>query len=341
MNATTPVVAILSVAGLTTTLAVFSGAAAFGIGAFLYLTHRTVVLRHYLTFLVSVFLFVLSFWFREIGTAISRIAAGSPTTGDATSTVVWNLGRASFLSEATGGVLMVLTLPRLSHGIFSRSVSNMRVTLSMLTAVSMIGLAITTIASPVWWAPVVLGLLLYGSVAVAIVEMAVWIHQTKPATTDTSESSIPPAVAATRALRRFLLVSSVFLPLFILDVVISSTDAAWTLHAGVRAIDNLSVPLYFMVLVVGSVAYAYRFMNEPALMVDERVSDFGRERYGLTEREVEVVEFIMEGFSVADAATAMKISPKTVENHLYSVYQKSGVSNRIQLYNLFENRRRL
>ena len=53
----------------------------------------------------------------------------------------------------------------------------------------------------------------------------------------------------------------------------------------------------------------------------------GREHYALTDREAEVVEFIMEGFSVADAA--MKISPKI------------GLKNRIQFYNFFENRRRL
>ncbi len=63
---------------------------------------------------------------------------------------------------------------------------------------------------------------------------------------------------------------------------------------------------------------------------------------GLTaDGEADVVEYIAEGFTIAEAATAMKISPKTVENHLYSVYQKTGVTNRIQLYNLFENRRRL
>jgi DNA-binding NarL/FixJ family response regulator len=53
----------------------------------------------------------------------------------------------------------------------------------------------------------------------------------------------------------------------------------------------------------------------------------GREHCALTDREAEVVEFIMEGFSVADAA--MKISPKI------------GLKNRIQFYNFFENRRRL
>jgi len=61
------------------TVAVFVGAAALRIGAFLYAPHHTTVLRAYLIFLASIFLSVLSFWFREIGDGFAALSAGSGT----------------------------------------------------------------------------------------------------------------------------------------------------------------------------------------------------------------------------------------------------------------------
>jgi DNA-binding CsgD family transcriptional regulator len=76
-------------------------------------------------------------------------------------------------------------------------------------------------------------------------------------------------------------------------------------------------------------------------MEGDEVTSRGKELLGLSDREAEVVEYIMEGYSVPDAAKVMRISAKTVENHLYKVYRKAGVSNRVQLFQLFQNRRRI
>lgn len=341
MDRTTGDALIISTAGVAQTIAVFVGAAAFGVGAFLYATHRTAVLRTYLVFLTSIFLFVLSFWFREIGMAIRALATGASATNGAW-VMVRTLSGASTLAEATGGIVLVLVLPRLTHGPFNRAVPAYRTGLAVVTAVAMAALTLTIVAAPNRWAPVVLISLMYATVAASIGEMAVWVGRRRADPSSPPPSGTDPGDGTAGAIRVFLLVSAAFLPLFVADVVISSPGAGtWARTSFGRALDDLSVPLYFIVLAAGSVAFAYRFLNEPPLLVDEQISDFARERYGLTNREVEVVEYIVEGFTVADAATAMRISPKTVENHLYAVYQKTGVTNRIQLYNLFENRRRL
>ncbi|MFW6388190.1 MAG: helix-turn-helix transcriptional regulator [bacterium] len=332
MDATTGS-AIISPAAVAQTVAVFVGAAALGIGAFLYATHRTAVLRTYLVFLTSIFLFVLAFWFGEIETAVTALVSTAAEPVESATVIVQTLDGASFLAEAVAGIVLVVVLPPLTHGLFNRAVPAYRRVLSVATALIMAMLAPAIVAAPVGWAPVVLISIMYATVAVSIAEMAAWIAR--------RNRRPDPDADTVAAIRAFLLVSAVFLPLFVADVIISSSGARWADHPIIRALDNLSVPLYFILLASGSVVFAYRFLNEPPLMVDEQVSKFGRERYGLTEREAEVVEYIIEGFSVADAATAMRISPKTVENHLYSVYQKTGVTNRIQLYNFFENRRSL
>ena len=56
-----------------------------------------------------------------------------------------------------------------------------------------------------------------------------------------------------------------------------------------------------------------------------------RKTYGLTPRELEVVTCIVEGCSNRDIATQFKISEETVKRHLSNVFDKTGVSTRLEL----------
>ncbi len=58
----------------------------------------------------------------------------------------------------------------------------------------------------------------------------------------------------------------------------------------------------------------------------------------LTRRELEVVGLIAEGLSCREAAQRMSRSPRTIENHLRSVYQKLHVHNRVELVRAAEER---
>lgn len=56
-----------------------------------------------------------------------------------------------------------------------------------------------------------------------------------------------------------------------------------------------------------------------------------RKTYGLTPRELEVVTCIVEGCSNRDIATQFAISEETVKRHLSNVFDKTGVSTRLEL----------
>jgi DNA-binding CsgD family transcriptional regulator len=51
----------------------------------------------------------------------------------------------------------------------------------------------------------------------------------------------------------------------------------------------------------------------------------------LTKREVEILSLLLEGWRNVDIATRLGLSPNTVKNHVYNVYQKTGAANRIEL----------
>jgi DNA-binding CsgD family transcriptional regulator len=54
-------------------------------------------------------------------------------------------------------------------------------------------------------------------------------------------------------------------------------------------------------------------------------------RYGLTERENEVVKLIVKGKSNKEIGRILFVSISTVKNHIYNIYRKLGVSSRGQL----------
>jgi DNA-binding CsgD family transcriptional regulator len=305
----------MSLTGVAHSLAVLAGAVGLGIGMFLYSINRTLLLRHFLAFLTSVFLFVLSFFLRETGVP-------DQTTAETL----------AFIAEAVGGILQVVILPSLVYGLFVQPVPAPARVVGVVSALVMGGLVIAAALAPEIEAiKLVIAALLYGSIGAYIARMIIWLARRR------RQGEEPERAGVERSIRGFVFLSAVFLPLFVLDMLFSLLE----FPAVLQSIDNLSVPLYFTALSIGAIRFARRYLNQPALIQDEEVTEHGRSVFGLTPREAEVVEYIMEGYSVPDAAKALKIGAKTVENHLYNVYQKTGVSNRIQLFQLFQNRRRV
>ena len=59
--------------------------------------------------------------------------------------------------------------------------------------------------------------------------------------------------------------------------------------------------------------------------------DRRRATFGLTARELEVVSTVVDGYPNGDIAQKFSISVKTVKHHLTNIFDKLGVSNRLEL----------
>ena len=55
------------------------------------------------------------------------------------------------------------------------------------------------------------------------------------------------------------------------------------------------------------------------------------EKYGISDREAAVLELVLAGKKNEDVAKQLFVSPHTVRNHIYSIYKKMDVKNRVQL----------
>jgi DNA-binding NarL/FixJ family response regulator len=62
-----------------------------------------------------------------------------------------------------------------------------------------------------------------------------------------------------------------------------------------------------------------------------RPTPTGRKNFGLTPRELEIVGTVVSGFSNRDIAQKLKVSEDTVKHHLTNIFNKTGVSSRLEL----------
>jgi DNA-binding NarL/FixJ family response regulator len=75
--------------------------------------------------------------------------------------------------------------------------------------------------------------------------------------------------------------------------------------------------------------------REPLSVVDAKGKPL------LTKREEEIVRLVAEGLTNSQISAALHLSAHTVKNHLFHIYEKVGISNRVELilYALSCNRR--
>src|SRR5215470_11723184 len=66
-------------------------------------------------------------------------------------------------------------------------------------------------------------------------------------------------------------------------------------------------------------------------MVDSSSQDGRKKKYGLTPRELEVISAVVAGYANKEIGQHFKISEDTVKHHLSNIFDKVGVSTRLEL----------
>lgn len=132
----------------------------------------------------------------------------------------------------------------------------------------------------------------------------------------------------------------VMAPLAVALVVYEAVRWAFPADAVWPSLGSLGA-LVFFVLVVWEL---FRILGSPEVVppssnsVTDRAQKIAARCVAdpLTRRELEILGLLLEGWRNQDIADRLGVSPNTVKNHVYSLYQKTGVANRVELSGLAE-----
>jgi DNA-binding CsgD family transcriptional regulator len=286
-------------------IALLSSAFSIGGVSYLYMHHRTRILRLVLLFLLSLLSLSIGFWF---GTSFFT---GTVPGLRAFTIIHW-------IFQFLGSGLNIVVVPFLISALISLPIPARVIRLLWIWD------GIFVLSATAWF------LTPEATPFASVVQLTLSIQQILTI----SGSLVFMAVGMVRIRRAwwwngmvtFFIISAVFLLLLILDILISIVPLE-----SLAAVDNLSLPLYLIGLTIGTFIFASKYLSRDAMIDDGKLTKDCIDFYHLTPREVEIIEALISGGSNKQIAEWLFISVKTVENHLYNIYQKTDTSGRLQL----------
>lgn len=130
--------------------------------------------------------------------------------------------------------------------------------------------------------------------------------------------------------KRFFIIGSIFIVILVpVSLVMNSLEFYVTFPIPMP----FSPIIYFLVNIL-AILYVRRLMQyrlDTSIQKQKIILKNFLEQYDLTERESEIVEYILEGYSNQNIGDLLFISSNTVKNHIYNIYKKMDIKNRFEL----------
>jgi DNA-binding CsgD family transcriptional regulator len=138
-----------------------------------------------------------------------------------------------------------------------------------------------------------------------------------------------------KVLKTVFALSVIFFPLFI-------TDSCWrilqvNLQIIPRYFNFMPVFYFFWNLFIILYAVKHLFMSSKLQFVLTELPGPFIKDFQITDREKEVALLVLQGMNHHQISSKMFISTGTVRNYIYSIYQKTGVKNKLSLLNLIQD----
>ncbi len=116
---------------------------------------------------------------------------------------------------------------------------------------------------------------------------------------------------------------------------VAQTIGQMTLLAPLSLSSFPLVQVLFYLAIVGLLLfYAVRYLFQPEFSSLYQLPEQIVKQYRISPREQEIISMLVQGFPNRVIGEKLFISSTTVKNHIYHIYQKTGVTNKIQLINL-------
>lgn len=137
-----------------------------------------------------------------------------------------------------------------------------------------------------------------------------------------------------QASRIFAIITLSFLPFLTFEYIRPEINVLKDL----QLLKMFALPAYFLIINISILHWSYAYFNTPAYIAGNKLTAYFVEKYGVTEKETEVIELVLGGLTYKQIAERLFISPKTVDNHVQNIYRKLQVTSKIQLSNLIRSK---
>ncbi|SHO49156.1 response regulator transcription factor [Desulfopila aestuarii] len=134
-------------------------------------------------------------------------------------------------------------------------------------------------------------------------------------------------------------VKNIPLPVIVLTAIPTFEECVGLVQRGVKGYGNRQMRVDNLAQAIGSVKEGQIWLP-PAIITQLILTAVGTDRTlhqddtilsGLSEREQEVARYVAQGMSNQQIADTIFVSLRTVKAHLSSIYEKTGLRNRLEL----------
>jgi DNA-binding CsgD family transcriptional regulator len=129
---------------------------------------------------------------------------------------------------------------------------------------------------------------------------------------------------------RLLLIVNLF---FFSGILALNLALVWVSSSTLSVLESRVSDLHFLVFYLLNIALAARYYFTPTEARDIPDLAAAGVQMNLSPRELEIARMVMEGHTNKQIGEALFIAPPTVKTHVYNIYKKLGVSNRVMLAN--------
>ena len=222
-----------------------------------------------------------------------------------------------FIFGLSGELLLGYCVPRVAHGVTGRRIPAVQGALYLLVVA---GLGALVVIEGLTGDEVVAAIRIIIRIAWIGYGYAVLISGTRTMT-DRNQRAV---------IRAFLTTGLIVLPIMLATELDSLLLPNGVVLRGIPAASLLWLSAYSAL----SIMLIVRFIFGPQDRIDGPVPDLFAKAFNISDREREIIRFILQGNTEARIGDLLFISRRTVVNHVYNIYRKTGVRNRVQLINL-------
>ncbi len=95
---------------------------------------------------------------------------------------------------------------------------------------------------------------------------------------------------------------------------------------------NIGAILLFLAII-----FIFTMLRKQPTQDDDTLLKIFVEKYGITNRESDIITYLLEGLSNREIGEHLNISKRTVDNHIYNSLHKASAKNRVELINIIKN----